>query len=69
MHQNSTATLSDAPGTSSLAEVLQEAAARVGALGAEFQPDRARLVALQQRLREEHCYLAVLGQFKRGKST
>ena len=49
--------------------LLQQASAQVGALGPEFEADRNRLDRLQQRLREERCHLAVLGQFKRGKST
>jgi GTPase SAR1 family protein len=52
-----------------LADLLGNAGERVAALGAEFQVDRDRLDGLQQRLREERCHLAVLGQFKRGKST
>ena len=69
MHQNSTATLSSAPGATSLPGLLQDAGKRLAALGAEFEADRGRLDGLQRRLREERCYLAVLGQFKRGKST
>ncbi|HUI06824.1 MAG TPA: dynamin family protein [Verrucomicrobiae bacterium] len=52
-----------------LPNLLRDASERVGALGAEFEADRDRLDGLQQRLREERCHLAVLGQFKRGKST
>jgi len=52
-----------------LSAFLQEAGNRVGAIGAEFEADRGRLDGLRQRLREERCHLAVLGQFKRGKST
>ena len=52
-----------------LPSLLQEASEQVGALGAEFDADCARLVGLQLRLQEERCHLAVLGQFKRGKST
>jgi GTP-binding protein EngB required for normal cell division len=53
----------------SLPNLLRQAGERVAALGAEFRVDRDRLDGLQQRLREERCHLAVLGQFKRGKST
>jgi GTP-binding protein EngB required for normal cell division len=56
-------------GTISLSNLLRNASERVGALGPEFETDRNRLDGLQQRLREECCHLAVLGQFKRGKST
>ncbi len=60
---------SDAVDGVRLADFLPDAARRIGALGAEFEPERDRLDALRQRLQEERCYLAVLGQFKRGKST
>lgn len=52
-----------------LSEFLGEAGEPVGALGAEFEADCGRLAGLRRRLREERCHLAVLGQFKRGKST
>ncbi len=52
-----------------LPTLLQEAAGQVGAMGEEFGADRHRILALHERLREERCHLAVLGQFKRGKST
>jgi len=58
-----------APDTVSLPDFLQQAGQQVGALGPEFESDRRRLGELRLRLREERCYLAVLGQFKRGKST
>jgi predicted GTPase len=48
---------------------LQDAGKWVGRLGAEFEADRGRLDGLWQRWREQRCHLAVLGQFKRGKST
>jgi len=53
----------------SLSRCLHEARQQIAALGAEFEADCNRLEELQRRLREQHCYLAVLGQFKRGKST
>ena len=52
-----------------LTDLLRDASERVGALGTGFETDRERLDGLRQRLREERCHLAVLGQFKRGKST
>jgi len=58
-----------APDTASLPDFLQQAGQQVGALGPEFESDRRRLGELRLRLREERSYLAVLGQFKRGKST
>ncbi|HUJ11887.1 MAG TPA: dynamin family protein [Verrucomicrobiae bacterium] len=57
------------PHNSRLPDLLRQANERIAALGAEFKADRDRLDALQERLREERCHLAVLGQFKRGKST
>ena len=69
MHQNSTAGVCDLSEASSLPDLLKEAGKRLEALGAEFEADRVRLDQLLQRLREQRCYLAVLGQFKRGKST
>lgn len=69
MHENPSAILSDAASTNPLLALLQEAAKRVGQLGAEFEADHHRLGELRQRLRDERCHLAVLGQFKRGKST
>jgi GTP-binding protein EngB required for normal cell division len=56
----------DAP---SLPRFLQEAEEQIAGLGPEFEADRASFESLQARLREERCHLAVLGQFKRGKST
>jgi GTP-binding protein EngB required for normal cell division len=52
-----------------LTDFLPEAGKRLGALGTEFEADRGWLDGLRQRVREERCHLAVLGQFKRGKST
>ena len=63
------ATICHARDAISLPAFLQEAGQRVGALGVEFEADRGRLDGLRQRLREECCHLAVIGQFKRGKST
>ena len=57
------------PRAISLPEWLRTAADLVAALGTEFDADRERLIGLQERLRAERCHLAVLGQFKRGKST
>ncbi|CEP68118.1 Dynamin, GTPase domain [Moorella glycerini] len=38
-------------------------------LGPEFKEERQKIHALQERLLNERFHLAVLGQFKRGKST
>ena len=38
-------------------------------LGVEFSSEHNKLISLQERLSEGRFHLAVLGQFKRGKST
>lgn len=48
---------------------LKRIIANVEALGQEFSPERKRLGELKERLLAERFHLAVLGQFKRGKST
>jgi len=50
-------------------DLLDEAAERVENLGPDFAADAARLRDLCERLAEGRMHLAVLGQFKRGKST
>ena len=62
-------TTSHVVGADFLPTFLQKAGKWIGRLGAEFEADRDRLEGLRQRLHEERCHLAVLGQFKRGKST
>jgi GTPase SAR1 family protein len=52
-----------------LFELLRRASAQVADLGPEFVGDHNQLNMLGTRLRENRCHLAVLGQFKRGKST
>lgn len=49
--------------------LLGEAIKRLEDLGAEFISDKDRLLGLRTRLEEGRFHLAVLGQFKRGKST
>ncbi|MCA1959314.1 MAG: dynamin family protein [Desulfomonile sp.] len=49
--------------------LLGEAIRCVDGLGARFASDKERLLALRTRLEEGRFHLAVLGQFKRGKST
>jgi GTP-binding protein EngB required for normal cell division len=49
--------------------LLGEAIKKMENLDAEFLVDRERLLALRTRLEEGRFHLAVLGQFKRGKST
>ncbi len=49
--------------------LLGEAADKLEELGEELVPARERLLSLRSRLEEGRFHLAVLGQFKRGKST
>lgn len=49
--------------------LLAEALRIIGDIGPDFSADRDTLLALQSRLKEGRFHLAVLGQFKRGKST
>ncbi len=49
--------------------LLGETIKKVDGLGADFLPDKDRLLSLRGRLEEGRFHLAVLGQFKRGKST
>jgi len=53
----------------SLVTLLEGAASKVADLGVEFNSGSQRLTALKNRLVEGRYHLAVLGQFKRGKST
>lgn len=55
--------------TSELSDVLKAASEKVSALGIGVAALGERLAELGERLREERFHLAVLGQFKRGKST
>ncbi|MFZ0033928.1 MAG: dynamin family protein [Sedimentisphaerales bacterium] len=58
-----------APSTLNLREVLEDALGIFGSLGAAFNSDSRKLLDLRERLDEGRFHLAVLGQFKRGKST
>lgn len=49
--------------------LLGEAIKRLEDLGAEFLAEKDRLLSLRTRFEEGRFHLAVLGQFKRGKST
>ncbi len=49
--------------------LLGDALRIVDSLGSQFSGDRETLLALRTRLEEGRFHLAVLGQFKRGKST
>lgn len=52
-----------------LAQLLAEMTALVGGLGADYDEQHDRLKELGSRLSVKQFHLAVLGQFKRGKST
>lgn len=52
-----------------LPDLLQQTLVHLKNLGPDFIPDRRKIEALQERLAMERFHLAVLGQFKRGKST
>lgn len=52
-----------------LDQVLEQAQATVASLGGDFARYRTELEIVNQRLGEGRFHLAVLGQFKRGKST
>ncbi len=49
--------------------VIRQAIQSLGSLGPQFDQDRGKLEELLARLGEERFHLAVLGQFKRGKSS
>lgn len=49
--------------------LIGEALKKVDDLGAEFSADKDKLFSLRARLEQGRFHLAVLGQFKRGKST
>ncbi|MFA5056035.1 MAG: dynamin family protein [Dehalococcoidia bacterium] len=54
---------------SPLISVLKDAQALLDGLGDEFASERNHLSSLEERLSTARFHLAVLGQFKRGKST
>lgn len=54
---------------SSLSSLLVQAIKQVTQLGEEFRAEGQKLQDLHDRLAEKRFHLAVLGQFKRGKST
>ncbi len=58
-----------AEGVATLPELLNQAIERVTRFGPEYAGDGQKLQELRQRLAEERFHLAILGQFKRGKST
>lgn len=58
-----------APAPSSLSSLLTQTIEQVAVLGQDFSADCQHLQDLHIRLAKERFHLAVLGQFKRGKST
>lgn len=58
-----------APLEESLAATLERAVLTLSHLGDEFKHELERLAELKSRLEQGRFHLAVLGQFKRGKST
>ncbi len=65
----SPAAFDHAPTASVLLPLLSEAIAQMTLIGEEFSRECQKLGELHARLNEERFHLAVLGQFKRGKST
>jgi GTP-binding protein EngB required for normal cell division len=61
--------ITQTPVVEGLPMLLDQTIERIGDLGPDFVNDYAKLNALRERLAEERFHLAVLGQFKRGKST
>jgi len=64
--------VADAPGnpnSNDLSAILSSSIASIGTLGEGYGVIAGRLAELQGRLAEGRFHLAVLGQFKRGKST
>jgi len=57
------------PSTVALPHLLNDAASLVDSINPAFIPQADNLRHLLQRLQEQRFHLAVLGQFKRGKST
>ncbi|MCX8035869.1 MAG: dynamin family protein [Candidatus Sumerlaeia bacterium] len=52
-----------------IASLVEKGKAVLGRLGGEFAADCRKFKALSERFAEDRFHLAVLGQFKRGKST
>ncbi|MDA8407313.1 MAG: dynamin family protein [Deltaproteobacteria bacterium] len=61
--------ISEADSVLRFGKLLGEATTKVLCLGGDFAAELAKLVALKERLEEGRFHLAILGQFKRGKST
>lgn len=59
----------ETPSSRSLHHLLSEAASYTESLGPRFSPQAKNLHALLDRLLQRRFHLAVLGQFKRGKSS
>jgi GTP-binding protein EngB required for normal cell division len=67
-HANAVSQGSAQPG-SALSPMLEKIAGVLVGFGSEFDSEKQRLSALNDRLTTARFHLAVLGQFKRGKST
>jgi tRNA U34 5-carboxymethylaminomethyl modifying GTPase MnmE/TrmE len=63
------ATTTNPPAPIPVADVLTQAGALLHSLGADYAGERQQLTHLADRLAQGRFHLAVLGQFKRGKST
>jgi GTP-binding protein EngB required for normal cell division len=62
-------TYAEAKAAESLSPILDEAIQQVASLGSPYEADATKLTDLNDRLATGQFHLAVLGQFKRGKST
>jgi tRNA U34 5-carboxymethylaminomethyl modifying GTPase MnmE/TrmE len=60
---------SNSPAGEVIGTAIRQAVQNLSGLGSQFDQDRDRLEEILARLEEERFHLAVLGQFKRGKSS
>ena len=59
----------DTDSVSRFGDLLDTAILKLAELGLDFAPDEGKILFLKERLNEGRFHLAILGQFKRGKST
>jgi tRNA U34 5-carboxymethylaminomethyl modifying GTPase MnmE/TrmE len=59
----------DTDSVSRFGDLLDVAIFKLAELGLDFTPDEGKILILKERLNEGRFHLAILGQFKRGKST
>jgi tRNA U34 5-carboxymethylaminomethyl modifying GTPase MnmE/TrmE len=59
----------DTDSVSRFGDLLDVAIFKLAELGLDFTPDEGKILLLKERLNEGRVHLAILGQFKRGKST